>query len=243
MSQPVRHADHPTQEDGKTHDVATRGRGQQVTEIRAGRAGRFGELDARGDHRAVRFGLHLAQAGQQREHGPVLGEDLGGEVLDPGLQCALAQPREKGGAEPAALPGIDHGHPDIRGVGLVRQPDEPALPHDLRRQQRQGDQRLVVSVIDLDRRLEGGLGQLGHDREEPPVAGLLAQARVRPDQGWRVIRAYLPDPDDVTGAERDTLRPARRGHGQPLSTPCAAGINPKHYRKTLAQAGRRYAAN
>ena len=130
----------------------------------------------------------------------------------PACQGVLAQAREKRGAEPAALPGIDHGHPDLRGVGLVRQPDEPALPDDLSRQQRHGDQRLVVNVIDLDRRLEGGFGKLGHDREEPPVAGLFAQVRIGPDQGRRVIGAYLPYPYDVTGAERDKLRLARCGH-------------------------------
>ncbi len=82
----------------------------------------------------------------------------------------------------------------------------------------------MVDVIDLDRRLEGSFGKLGHDREEPSIAGLFAQVRVGPDQGRRVIRPYLPYPYDVTGAERDKLRLARRGHGQPLSTPCAAGI-------------------
>jgi hypothetical protein len=219
MSQPFRYPDQPTEEDGKTHDVATRRRGQQIKEVRVGLAGRFAEFHAGGDHRTARFGLHLAQAREQREHGPVLGEDFGDEVLDPGLEGVLAQACEKRGGEPAALPGVDHGHPYLRGVELVRQPDKPALPDDLSRQQRHGDQRLVVDVIDLDRCLEGSFGKLGHGREEPSITGLFAQVRVGPDQGRRVIRPYLPYPYDITGAERDKLRLARRGHGQPLSTP------------------------
>jgi hypothetical protein len=58
----------------------------------------------------------------------------------------------------------------------------------------------MVGRIALDRRLEGGLGKLGQDREEPPVTGLLAQVRVGADQGRRVIQPYLPDPYDVAGA-------------------------------------------
>jgi hypothetical protein len=153
MSQPLRHPDQPAEEDGKDHDVSARRRGQQTKDVWADLARRFGELHVGGDHRTVRFGLHLAQAGQQREHGPVLGEDFGGEVVDPGLQGAFAQAREERGAEPAALPGIDHGHPYLRGIGLVRPPDEPALPDNLSRWHRHGDQRLVVNVIDLDRSL------------------------------------------------------------------------------------------
>jgi hypothetical protein len=176
------------------------------------RGGDMFEFHPGGDHRTPRFGLYLAQARQQREHRPVLGEDLSDEVLDPGREGVLAQAGEKREAEPAALPGIDHGHPHFRGIGLVRPPDEPALPHDPGRQQRRGDQRLVVNVIDLDRRLEGGFGKLGHDREEPPVAGLLTQVRVGPGQGLRVIRPHRPYPHDVTGAERDQLRRPRSGH-------------------------------
>jgi hypothetical protein len=73
----------------------------------------------------------------------------------------------------------------------------------------------VVNVIDLDRRLEGGFGKLGHDREEPPVAGLFAQVRIGPAQGRAVIGPHLPYPYDVTGAERDKLRLSRCGQGQP----------------------------
>jgi hypothetical protein len=46
--------------------------------------------------------------------------------------------------------------------GWVREADEPAFPDDLLlRLQRHGHQRLVIGVIDLDRRLDGGLGELG----------------------------------------------------------------------------------
>ena len=91
-----------------------------------------------------RFGLDPAQAGQEREHGPVLGEDLRGEVIDPDLEGALTQAGEQRGAKPAPLPLVNHRHPRISGIGLVRAADEPALPHDLRGQQRHGDQRLVI---------------------------------------------------------------------------------------------------
>ena len=122
-----------------------------------GSFGWLGDLDAGGDDGAGRFGLDLAQAGQHREHGPVLGQDLRGEVLDPDLQCALAQAGEQRGAKPAALPVRQPPSPPASAVvGLVRAADEPALPHDLRGQQRQGDQRLMIGVVDLDRRLEGG---------------------------------------------------------------------------------------
>jgi len=53
------------------------------------------------------------------------------------------------------------GLPDQRGVGLVCEADEPAFPDDLLRLQRHGHQRLVIGVIDPDRRLDGGLGELG----------------------------------------------------------------------------------
>ena len=69
----------------------------------------------------------------------------------------------------------------------------------------------MIDVVDLDRRLEGGFGKLGHDREEAPVTGLLAQVRVGPDQGWPIIGPYLPDPHDVAGAKRDQLRLAHAG--------------------------------
>jgi len=213
VSQPLRHPDQPAEKNGKNDNVTARRRGKQREEVRAGR---LGKLHAGGDHRAVRFGLHLAKPGQQCKHGPVLGEDLGGEVLDPGPESVLAQAREKRGSQAAALPGIDHGHPYLCGIGLLSQADEPALSDDLGRQQRQGDQRLVVDVVDLDRRPQGRVRKLGHDREEPPVAGLLAQVRVRQDQRRRVIRPHLPYPYDVTGAERDKPRSARCGHGQPF---------------------------
>ena len=109
----------------------------------------------------------------------VLGQDLCGEIFDPDFEGTLAQSCQQHGAEPTPLPGIDHGHCQIGGVGLVREADEPAFPDDLLlRLQRHGHQRLVIGVIDLDRRLDGGLGELGHNGEEPPVTGLLAQVRV-----------------------------------------------------------------
>ncbi len=41
---------------------------------------------------------------------------------------ALAQPGQQRGAEPAPLPGIDQGHPQVGGVRLVLEGDEPELP-------------------------------------------------------------------------------------------------------------------
>jgi hypothetical protein len=61
------------------------------------------------------------------------------------------------------VPGIGHRQRDVGGIGTVGEADEPALPGDLGGQQRQRDQRLVVLMADVGRRLERGLGKPGHD--------------------------------------------------------------------------------
>jgi hypothetical protein len=81
MNQPLRRPDQPAERNGKTQDAAPCRRSQQIKEVWAGPAGRFGELHAGGDHRTARFALHLAQAGLQREYGLVLGQDFGGKYL------------------------------------------------------------------------------------------------------------------------------------------------------------------
>ena len=88
---------------------------------------------------------------------------------------------------------------------------------DLAGQQRQGDQRLVVPVVDPGRRREGGLGKVGHDREEAPVTRLLAEVRVGPGQRRGVIGPHLAQPHDVPRAEPDGLAPGRCRHHRILS--------------------------
>jgi len=132
VSELIRKPDQPADQDGNAHDVPAGRRRQQIQEILPGMPGRVGDLDAGGHHRAKRFGLDPAQAGQESEHGPVLGKDLRGEVIDPDLEGTLTQAGEQRGAKPAALPLINHRHSRVGGIGLVRTADEPALPHDLR---------------------------------------------------------------------------------------------------------------
>jgi hypothetical protein len=52
--------------------------------------------------------VRLAQAGQQRERGLVLGEDFGSEVIDPGRARSAAREAR---SRDRALPGINHRRP------------------------------------------------------------------------------------------------------------------------------------
>ena len=65
-----------------------------------------GEVDPRRHRGSLVGGLGGPEPAGQREHGPVLGQDLRGEVPDALLRGALGQLAQQGGAQAALLPGM-----------------------------------------------------------------------------------------------------------------------------------------
>jgi hypothetical protein len=165
-----------------------------------------GEVDPHRHHVPAAGGLGVPEPAGQGEHGPVLGQDLRGEVRNALVGGPPGQLAQQGGAQAAPLPGVDDGDGHL---GLVRLPwvtDEPGHPHQLPGAGQHRDQSFVVAVIDCGEQGQGPPGQTGFGGEEPPVARGLAELPVRLGEAGRVIAAQCPDQHLVSRSNSDLVR-------------------------------------
>ena len=102
-----------------------------------------------------------------------------------------------------ALPVVDHRHCEVRHVRALAETHVARDADPLSGFVVNGDDRLVVVVIDVRQVMHNCLCQLGHRREETPVARLVAQAVEAVQQQSPVRTGALTHPDAGTIAERD----------------------------------------
>ena len=89
------------------------------------------ELEPRRHRGAVTGGRGVPEPMGQGQHGPVVGQDLGGEVPDALLRGPLGQFAQEDGAQATPLPGVDDGDGHLGLVRLPRVADEPRHPDQL----------------------------------------------------------------------------------------------------------------
>ena len=153
----------------------------------ADRLGALGRLDleAERDHAVLEAAVDLvAGVGEDGHHLAVLGQDLGGELLDAGLPGDDGQVLEQHRADAAALVGVRdvEGHlGGGRGDAVV-----PADPDD--RVAHGRDQGDPVVVVDIGEAPHIAVAQLAQRREEAHVDRLVGLAGVEPADrlgvGW-----------------------------------------------------------
>jgi hypothetical protein len=112
------------------------------------------------------------------------------EAADAGARRALGERRQQGRAYAVALPAVDHLDRDLGGIELLKA-HVAADPDRRPGRGREGDQRLVMPMVDLDEQAEVPWRQRGLGGEEALIAGLLAE----PSEGER-------DGPAVGGGER-----------------------------------------
>ena len=86
------------------------------------------------------------------------------------VASASGQSREQRATYATPLPVVDDGHGHLSGVRLVVRADVPREAHQLPARRVDGDDRLVVVVVDVVEVVQIRRRQLVQDREEPPVA-------------------------------------------------------------------------
>ena len=164
------------------------------------------QLDVDLQRRAVAAGHgDLAEAVEERQHRVVGRQQRGGEDPDAVLGGARAQPPQQLAAEPAVLPGVDHGHGGLGDVRALVLAHVARHAHALAGGRVQRPDRLVVDVVDL-----GEERQLVHrepvaGRQEALVDRLVGEVRPARDEQRLVLRADGPHEHLGAVAQRHVL--------------------------------------
>ena len=136
----------------------------------------LGQLDLDRHAAALAIGHgHLAEVVDQVQHGPVVGQDLGGEAPDPLGAGALRQAAQQRARHAAALPGVRHGHRHLGHLRIAGGAHEARHAEPVPGGGLHGHQRLVIAVVDLGQVAQLRLAQVAGRGEEAAVARLRAE--------------------------------------------------------------------
>ena len=130
---------------------------------------------------------------------------------DPLLAGARREQLEQQRPEAPPLPGVDDGDGRLGHAGPPREAHEAGDADALARLRVQGDQGLVVAVVDLGQVVEHLVAQLRHGDEEALVARLGTEPLEPGAEQVAVLR--LDRPDDDRGPVAQRVAGPRRGLG------------------------------
>ena len=194
-----------------------------------------GQLDAELHLASVRAACRPSQPLEQRDGLDVRREDRRLEAAHALLGRTLRQRVEQQPADPAPLPVVgDH---DGRLGDVGARPHVPGDADAVPRHGVDGDERLVVAVVDAREVVEVAVAEPRHRPEEPAVARLGAQPLEALGQGRPVLGLDRPDVD-LRAVAQGLGHDAARGPGAPRrAAPAAARAGGRDERERTSATG------
>ena len=174
------------------------------------------------------YGPSRAEVLDQFEHLAVAREHERDEASYPLSAGAVGQQSKQRRAEAAPLVVVRDRDRDLGRLGIARPAHEPSHP-DERSVCTDGDERLVVVVVDVGQVAQHRSGEPLHRREEASVARLLRQSLEARTQGLGILRTDRPHGGARSVTQRyeeltrARTRRGRRAHSsRPPHHPCVA---------------------
>jgi len=138
--------------------------------------------------------LDTRTSGDEIEHSSIVCEHVSAEPEAGSRRRSLEDLLEESRAETSVLPAVLYDERDLDGVSLAgRVVSAHGDEHPLAARVRFDDQRKALPVVH-GREIPRPVGrQPLHDREEPLIHGIAAQAAVELLQAWRIVRTDRSD--------------------------------------------------